>query len=293
MIRMSIGEKIFQIFAVSIITLMCITMLFPFIHLLSVSFSSPAEATRPGIHLIPKDISFEAYKKTLQSTRMWIGFGNSVFRTVIGAAAALFMMAITAYPLSKKYLPHRPFYNLIIIMTLFFSGGLIPSYLLIKNIGLMDSYLVYIVPMLIATFSLLIMRNFFMGIPAELEDSAKIDGANDFRILMSIVLPLSKPILATIGLWQAVNHWNAWFDALMYIQTPSKMVLQLYLRRLIISNEHSELNAIMSQDVGVQEVIPETIKAAVLIVVTVPIVLVYPFLQKYFVKGALIGSLKG
>ncbi|CAM3825909.1 carbohydrate ABC transporter permease [Cohnella lubricantis] len=290
---MTRGERVFQVFLVLFITLMCAAMLYPFVHLLSVSLSTPAEAIRPGPHLYPLEFSLEAYRKTFEYGLIWIGYRNTLIRAAGGTFIALFMIALTAYPLSKRYLPHRSFYTLFIVFTMFFSGGLIPTYMLIKNIGLMDSMWVYILPVMIPTFSLLIMRNFFMEIPDELEDSAKIDGAGDFRSFVSIVLPLSKPILATVGLWQVVNHWNAWFDAMLYIQDPGKIVLQMFLRKLIVSNEAQELNAMMNQAPGVEIVTPETIKAAALMVSTLPILVVYPFIQKYFVKGILVGSLKG
>lgn len=293
MLRMTAGEKVFQVFLVAFISLMSVAMLYPFLHVLSVSLSTPAEAIRPGLHLYPKEISLEAYAKTFVSSQIWVGYKNTIFRTVVGTIIALFVMSLTAYPLSKKYLPHRSFYTLLIVFTMFFSGGLIPAYMLIKGLGLINSVWVYILPVMIKTFSLLILRNFFMAIPSELEDSAKIDGASELRILMSIVLPLSKPVLATIGLWQAVNHWNDWFDGLLYIQDPSKMVLQIFLRKLIVSNEAQEINAIMNQVPGMEIVTPETIKAATLMVATLPILIVYPFIQKYFVKGIMVGSLKG
>ena len=197
-------------------------------------------------------------------------------------------MAMGAYPLSRKYLPHRNFYTMFIVVTMFFGGGLIPSYLLIKSLGLIDSRWVLIIPGLISTFSLLILRNFFMGIPEELEDSAKIDGANDMRILFGIIIPLSKPVLATLALWAAVSHWNAWFDALLYLQDQSKVVLQLFLRRLVISAEGDPM-----LQANPQQEAPETLKAAVIMFTALPILVVYPFLQRYFVKGILVGSLKG
>lgn len=292
---MTIGEKIFQTLLVLFIGVLCLSVLYPFAHLVSVSFSSPIEAIRPGFHIYPKDVTLEAYRKTFASSHIWVGFGNTVFRTVVGTAAALFFMAITAYPLSKSYLPHRTFYTMCFVLTMFFQGGLIPTYLLIKQIGLLDSRLVYILapPFLISTFSMLIMRNFFMSIPQELEDSARIDGAGELRTLFGIVLPLSKPILATVGLWSAVGHWNSWFDGLIYIQDSSKMLLQTYMRRLIVENRLQDVQVLMDQMLGGQDVIPETVKAAALLVSIAPIVLVYPFLQKYFVKGILVGSLKG
>ncbi|MBB6732325.1 carbohydrate ABC transporter permease [Cohnella sp. CBP 2801] len=293
--RPTAEEKWFQAVAILIVGLLSLSILYPFVHLISVSFSTPTEAIRPGFHLYPREISLEAYRKTFDSRQIWIGFGNTAFRTAVGTALSLLFMALTAYPLSKRDLPHRTFYTMVFLFTMFFQGGLIPTYLLVKQLGLLDSRLVFLVapPFLISTFSLLIMRNFFASIPAELEDAARIDGAGDLRTLFSIVLPLSKPILATVGLWSAVGHWNSWFDGMLYIQDSSKMLLQTYLRRLVVENRDQDVQALMDQMIGVQDVIPETVKAAALIVTVVPIVALYPFLQKYFVQGVMIGSLKG
>ncbi|WP_135551220.1 carbohydrate ABC transporter permease [Paenibacillus cymbidii] len=286
--RMTTGEKAFQVVLIVFITLLCVAMLYPFVHELAVSLSSPTEAIRQGIHIIPLEFSLDAYNQVLSSKDIWTSLYNSIFRTVVGTILMLIMMTMGAYPLSKKYLPHRSYYTMFIVITMFFSGGLIPTYLLVKNLHLVDSSWALIIPGLISTFSMMIMRNFFMGVPEELEESAKIDGANDIRILVSIVVPLSMPIMATVGLWSAVYHWNAWFDALIYIQDIKKQVLQIYLRKLVVSNEDTALQALMNQTVT-----QESIKAAVIMFVTLPILIVYPFLQKYFVKGALIGSLKG
>lgn len=291
--RMTWGEKAFQVVAVILIAFLCMMMLYPFVHVIAISLSTPEEALRPGIHLYPRQLSFESYEKALKATGIWYGYANTIFRTVVGSVLSLTVMSMAAYALSKKYLPDRGFYTMFIVFTMFFSGGLIPTYILVKSLGFYDSRWVYIVPVLFNTFSMLIMRNFFMSLPNELEDSAKIDGANDIRILFSIVLPLSKPILATVALWSAIGHWNAWFDALIYIQDPQKIVLQIFLRRLVVESQDMEMRMIMEQQTGGQTITPETVKAAVLMVATLPILLVYPFLQKYFVKGVMVGSLKG
>lgn len=290
--RMTIGEKWFQLFAVMFITALSILFVYPFIHVLSISLSTPTAAMRSGLHLFPHEFSLEAYRKAVSSVQIWYGFRNTIFRTVVGTILSVVVMVMAAYPLSKKYLPDRRFYTLFIVMTMFFSGGLIPTYMLIKSLGMYDSMLVYIIPSLFSTFSLLILRNFFLGIPQELEDSARMDGANDIRILFSVVLPLSAPIIATITLWSAVRYWNEWFQALIYIQDQTKIVLQIYLRRLVVENQDMELRMLMSQQPGQETVTPETVKAAVLMIITGPIIIIYPFLQKYFVKGVMIGSLK-
>ncbi|NOU88311.1 ABC transporter permease subunit [Paenibacillus sp. LMG 31460] len=290
--RTSKAELIFQYANLAAITLLCVSVLYPFIHVLSVSLSTPAEAVRPGIHLYPKAFTFSAYEQALQTKGIWMGYYNTIFRTVVGTILSLIIMTMGAYALSKKYLPHRGFYTMFIVITMFFSGGLIPLFLLVKGLGLYDSLWALIIPGLINTFYMLIMRNFFFGIPQELEDSAKMDGAHDFQILFRIILPLSKPILATIGLWLAVHHWNEWFQGLIYIQDQSKLVLQIYLRRLIVESSDLETKQLMDQ-ASDQEVVAESIKSAVLMIATLPILVVYPFIQKYFVKGALVGSVKG
>jgi putative aldouronate transport system permease protein len=289
-VKPTVGENIFQTFLVIFLSLLCITMIYPFIHMTSISLSSPAEASKFGFHLYPKDIDLFSWKQVLGQEKVWLGFGNSVFRTVVGTALTLLAMSLCAYPLSRKYLPHRNFYTMIILITMFFGGGLIPSYLLIKELGLMDSRWVYIIPGLIPTFSMLILRNFFMSLPAELEESAKIDGATDMRILFQIILPLSKPVLATLALWTAVGHWNAWFDALLYISDQNKLVLQHFLREIIITSSDAE--TLGRSAVGNLKY-EQSIKAATVMFTALPILIVYPFLQKYFVKGTMIGSLKG
>lgn len=291
---MTRGEVGFQVFAIVFVTLLCLTTLYPFIHVLSISLSAPAEAVRPGVYLYPKDFTPDAYVHAAKLGGIWSGFGNSLYRTVLGTFLSLFVMAMAAYALSKKYLPHRSMITLLVVVTMFFSGGLIPSFLLVKSIGLYDTRWALILPGLFNTFYMLIMRNFFMSIPNELEESAKMDGANDWRILFQLILPLSKPILATVSLWVAVNHWNEWFHALIYIQDQDKVVLQIYLRRLVLENLDHDVRQLMEQaDGGFSQVIPETIKAAVLMIATVPILLIFPFIQKYFVRGIMLGSVKG
>lgn len=290
---MTTGEKLFQWLNALFIAMMCVMMLYPFIHVLSISLSSHAESLRAGIHLYPREVSWDAYARVFAAGDIWVAMGNSVYRTVVATALSVIGMSFGAYALSKRYLPHRYFFTMFIVFTMFFSGGLIPSYLLIKSLGLLDSRWALIVPTMFNSFSMLIMRNFFMSLPQELEESAKIDGANDIRILFSLVMPMSKPILATVTLWTAVAQWNAWFDALIYVSDHKKTVLQLYLRRLIIENQDQEMQSIMLQASNVAQVTPESVKAAVLMVATIPIVLLYPFMQKHFVKGILIGSVKG
>jgi len=287
-LQQSNGEKVFQVFLLIFITGLSIVMVYPFMHVLSISLSTPAEALRPGVHFFPREVSFFAWERVLSTESVWRALGVTAFRTIVGTILTLTLLSMAAYPLSRKYLPHRGLYTMIIVITMFFGGGLIPTYLLIKSLGLINSIWVYVVPGLFSTFSLLILRNFFMGIPVELEDSAKIDGANDIRILFTIIVPLSMPVLATLALWSAVGHWNAWFDALMYMQDKTKITVQLLLRRLVITNTGDPM-----MPVPTAEQAPETVKAAIIMFTALPILIVYPFLQRFFVKGIIVGSLKG
>ncbi|RXZ83243.1 carbohydrate ABC transporter permease [Paenibacillaceae bacterium] len=286
--KMTLPEKLFQIIVLLLLGLMCTTMLYPFLHQVTLSLS--ADAPRLGVSLIPKNFSFSSYLELFKTEEIWTALGNSVFRTVVGTLLMVGVMSAAAYALSKKGLPHRKFYTYLIIITMFFSGGLLPTYLLVQGIGLMDSKWALILPCLINTFWLIIIRNFFMELSEEIEESARIDGANDIRIFVGIVLPVSLPIIATMILFGAVHHWNAWFDALLYAQSQDQLVLQIYLRRLIVNQDESMLmQAMMSTNAPPTE----SLKAAVLVFTTLPILLVYPFLQKYFTKGIMIGSVKG
>jgi putative aldouronate transport system permease protein len=287
--KTSKGEIIFDTVLVIIMILFCITTLYPFIYLLSLSITS-ADVSTTTFHLIPPKIDFSNYKLVLSSADVGIGFKNTIIRTILGTSVQLIAIVCTAYPLSKKYYPHRGFWTGMLVFTMFFSGGLIPSYLLMKDLRLFNSIWALILPGLIPTYTMLIVRNFFMGIPESLEESAWIDGANDIVILFKIILPLSMPIIATVILWQAVGHWNAWFDSLIYIQNQKKQVLQIILRRIILAGSQ---DAFASTGLDVNVTKPESLKAATIMVVIFPIICVYPFVQKYFVKGVMVGSLKG
>jgi putative aldouronate transport system permease protein len=252
-------------------------------------------ATKGGLHLWPKDFTTDNYFKVFTNNFIWNGYKNTLIRTLIGTPLSLFVTALGAYPLAKKFFPHRTFWTLLIVFTMFFSGGLIPSYLLVKSLGLIDKYAVMIIPGLTSAFNIVIMRNFFMALPEEIEESCMIDGAGRWRIFLTIVLPLSTPILATVALWLAVGHWNAWFDVLLYITDERKFVLQIVLRRIIITGTQQMMDLTTAGTTFVEETLssPEGLKAASIYVATIPILCVYPFIQRYFVKGILIGSLKG
>jgi len=261
-----------------------------FIHLLSISFSPSHVATKGGLHLWPKEFTLKNYQEVFKNKFIWTGYKNTIIITVIGTVVKLGFTAIGAYVLAKKYFPHRNFWTFYIVFTMFFSGGLIPTYLLNKYLGLMDNLLVLVIPGLISAYNLVIMRNFFQSLPEEVEESAMIDGAGRFRIFYAIVLPMSKPILATVGLWLAVGHWNSWYDVLIYITDETKFTLQIVLRRILLTGSKE----IMEFTSTTQEMVSsEGLKAATIYVATLPILCAYPFLQKYFVKGTMVGAVKG
>ena len=273
-----------------LLILFCISTLYPLLHLLAVAISTENVALSE-LKLIPSEMTFKNILDVLSDESIQFGFIWTIYRTVLGTTLSLIVTIACAYPLSKKEFPHKGFWTALIVFTMFFKGGLIPMYFVVKGLGLADTIWALVLPRLIDTFALLIMRNYFMSIPDSLEESARIDGANPIVILWRIIIPISKPIIATVTLWVAVWHWNSWFDSMIYIQDMDKQVLQIMLRRIVLEGTSKMTDmAMMAEDEFVN---PETIKAATVIVATTPILLVYPFLQKYFVKGVMVGSLKG
>jgi putative aldouronate transport system permease protein len=286
------GELAFNVVNVLLLGILAFSTLYPFIYVLSMSFSTQAEASSAGFHLYPRAVTLTAYKMVFSNPEILIGYMNTLFRTIVGTFLTVTLSCMCAYPLARKNLPHRSLFIFLLVFTMLFNGGLVPTYLLIKNLGLLNNRLVYILPMLIQAFSVIIIKNFFEAIPESLAESASLDGAGDWRILFNIYIPLSKPVLATTALWAAVAHWNSWFDGLIYITDDRKQVLQIFLRRIVVEGnfmliEKGLVNPDMTQFT------PETIKAATIIVTIVPILLLYPFLQKYFVKGIMLGGVKG
>lgn len=291
------GDKVFDFINISLILLLCATILYPFLNQATLSVSPPQVIARPGLHLFPdlRQITFDSYARVLAGPSLRQAAFWTVLRTVFGTLISVTITIMMAYPLSKRYLPFRNFWTFFIVFTMFFSGGLIPTFLLIRSLGMLNTLWALILPPAAFAFPLIIARNFMMSISEELAESAKMDGANDITILFRIYVPVSMPIIATLALWSMVFHWNAWFDALIYIQRPPIRILQLILRRTIMEAHHMALATVdqQAQAMDRQEYTPESIRAAILMVVTLPIVCTYPFFQRYFVKGIMIGSLKG
>ncbi|WP_309119002.1 carbohydrate ABC transporter permease [Paenibacillus sp.] len=240
-----------------------------------------------GAFLWPRGFTIEAYRFVLESEYIWIAYRNSVFITVIGTAAAVLFTATTSYPLVKSGLPARKAFLYGILFTLLFNGGIIPTYLLVKGVGLLNSLWALILPNAVSAFNVIIMMSFFRTIPAELEESAMIDGANPIRTFFQIILPLSKPVLATIAVWEAVGLWNNYLQAIFYLNDKSSYILPVLLKDIIQGQELAQLTGEITGSST------DSVIAATIILAIIPIICVYPFLQKYFVKGTLIGSVKG
>lgn len=285
---MTSSERTGQIIIDIILILVALTTVFPFLQVITVSLSTTADINAFGLHLFPKHFDLGGFKLLLGYSLIWRGYLNTIIRVLTGTTLSIFLTVLGAYALAQKELPNRTFWTGIIIFTMYFGGGLIPSYLLVKDLGLRNTLFALILPGAISTYNMIITRNFFMSLPKSLIESAKIDGANDFRILFQIVLPLSKAILATIALWYGVGQWNSWFDCMIYMDKESGYVLQMVLRRLLLQGQQPDPNG-----VDVQVINPDNMKMAAVIVATVPIMCIYPFFQKYFVKGVMVGSLKG
>ena len=293
-IKVSTGEKIFDVFNYIIMGLLCFTMVYPFWYLFILSIADAERTALTSLYTWPRYLSLSSYINVLRSKYIYLSFWVTIRKTVIGVILSLFFTFNLAYVLSKKYFPNRTFWTSIVVFTMFFSGGLVPDYLLVRNLGLFDSMWALILPNMISAYNTVIMRNFLMSIPESIEESARIDGANDIIILYKLIFPLSLPIIATVGLWLAVGHWNSWFDSMIYIQTPEKQVLQVILRRVVIEGAAQFVQMGGFEDYELmKKMTPDTIKAAMTMIVTIPILIVYPFVQKYFVKGVIIGSLKG
>ncbi|MDO3680029.1 carbohydrate ABC transporter permease [Paenibacillus ehimensis] len=290
--RRTVSERCFDAGNVVFLTLLMVLTIYPIVYVAFASVSDAASLmAHKGMLWKPLGFSLEAYASVFNNPMILKGYGNTLFVVIVGLAFNLSLTAFGAYALSRKSLRYRKPLMLFIVFTMFFSGGLIPFYFTVKGIGLADSLWALIIPHAINTFNLIIMKTSFEAIPDSLEESAKIDGANDFVILFRIMLPLSMPVIAVMMLYYGVSHWNSWFHAMIFLQDRSLYPLQLVLREILLQGEASSM-AVGATDSDVA-MLSVTLKYATIIVATVPILLVYPFLQKYFVKGALVGAIKG
>lgn len=292
LIRKTPGDIAFDVIIVVIMVGLMVVTIYPFVYVLFASVSDAAPLLQHrGILWKPIGFTLQAYKLVFQNPMILIGYGNTIFYVVVGTVLNVFLTTLGAYALSRKKVMWKKPIMLAIVFTMFFSGGLVPRYLLVHDLGLLDTRWALILPTAVSAWNLIIMRTAFQGIPESLEESARIDGANDFTILFRIVFPLSLPVIAVITLFYAVYHWNSYFDAMIFIRNRDLYPLQLVLREILVQNDTNNFTNAASM-VGDQYKIGQTIKYAIIIVSTVPILFLYPFLQRYFVKGVMIGSLK-
>lgn len=286
------AEKAFTVFNYIFFILLSIVMVYPFWHVIMMSFSSVEATAKGGVFLYPQGFNLDTYAKVFKDPSIWTGYATTIGVTVLGTVFGTLFTATTAYPLSKANLPFQKTLNFLILFTMLFSGGMIPGYLLIKNMHLIDNRWSLILPGLVSAYNVIIMRSFFSTIPESLEESARLDGANDVTIFAKIVLPLSKASIATIALFTAVGYWNDYFSSVLYINTKSRWSLQAVLRYML-TNTNQAMQSAGVTVTATTNVTAATIKAASVVVATVPILCVYPFVQKYFVKGVMIGGVKG
>ncbi len=283
----SINDTVFEWICTLFIGLIGLICLVPILYVVSYSFTPMSEMLKNGgFVLIPKKITLSAYQQVLKNADMIGALKINVFVTVVGTICNLITTMMLAYPLSRNDLPGRGIFIKIIVTTMIISAGMIPTFMVVKNTGLVDNVWALIIPSLVTVYNFIVMKAFFEGLPTDMFESARIDGAGEFRILFRIVLPLSLPIICTIGLYYAVSHWNTYTPAIYYIQSDNKMPLQVILRRMI--------NQANTNDITADDIIPpETIRMAAVVFATAPVVIIYPFIQKYFTKGTLAGAVKG
>ncbi|WP_159882396.1 carbohydrate ABC transporter permease [Paenibacillus puerhi] len=281
----SFGSKLFDAVNVVIMLLVIVIMLYPMMFVLSASISDNAKVASGQVLLWPKGITFAAYKNFISDKQLWLSYWNTIRYTVVHTVLTLIATSAMAYPLAKRWLKGRRWILLMAAFTLVFGGGMIPTFLVVKQLNLLNTIWAIVLPSLISTWHLFIMRTFFEGLPEEVEEAAIIDGCSSMQVLAKIIIPLSKPVMMTIGLFTAVGQWNAFFDALLYLNDSKLQPLQIMIRSYLVAGN-------IPQGEGDADHV-ETLKYALITIATLPILCVYPFIQKYFVQGSMIGGVKG
>ncbi len=288
----TLGERIFYTVNIAILTFAALVCLLPLIHILAVSLSSNTAIATGKVSLWPVEPTWRAYVSMIEGTNILKAFQNSLVITVVGTAFNMLLTILAAYPLSKKSFYFRRFFTLAIVFTMLFKAGLIPDYLLVKSLHIVNSYWALWLPGLISVYNMLLLRSFFTAIPEELEDAARIDGCSEWKLIYRIILPLSLPVIATLTLFYGVAHWNSFFNVMIYINDSNKYNLSVLVQNMIQSSSLlTEMSHLNPEDYRM--LTPESIKSASVIVMTLPMLVIYPFLQKYFVKGVMLGAVKG
>ncbi len=291
-IKESLGSRVFNVCNICFMLVLVFITLYPFYNIAITSISSGKAVMQGAVKFWPVGLNFQSYKMIFDDPNILVSYKNTILYTVVGTTVNLAMTMMCAYPLSRRHFYGRNIFTVYIVITMFFSGGMIPTYLVVQNLGMIDTIWALVLPVAISSYNMIIMRTFFTNIPESLFESAHIDGANDLQIFVRLAIPLSLPIIATMVLFYAVGHWNSFFSALLYINTKSKLPVQIILRNLVISGEMANQN----ESLGASSdfvAIDLTFKYSVIMLTTLPILVVYPFVQKYFVKGVMIGSIKG
>lgn len=283
------GSIVFDVVNTTLLIALAVVTLYPYLYVISASLSDPVELYRSSkFILLPKGFNLLSYKIVFKNPMLFQAYFNTITYVVLGTAINMIMNIFSAYTLSKKFLPGSKVIMKLIVFAMFFSGGMIPTFILVFKLGMIDTLWAMVLPNAVSAMNIIIMRTFFMGIDPAVEESASIDGANDITILFRIVLPLATPVIAVITLFYAVRHWNSFFDALLYLRSRTKSPLQLVLRDILISNDKSMTTGIYDN----AQAVSENVKYALIVVSTLPILFLYPYLQKYFVKGIMVGSIK-
>ncbi len=290
--RISVGERVFYIANYIFLTLCAFVAIFPFFNVISLSLSSSRAIVSGEVYLLPVEFNFGAYQNLIEDGQLLVAMKNTVIITVVGTLINMVGTIMVAYPLAKRTLIGRKPIMSLIVFTMLFSGGMIPNFILVKTLGLMDTYWALWLPGIVSVYNMIIMKSFFENIPDSLIEAAQIDGANDIYVLVRIVLPLSLPVLATLTLFYAVGWWNNYFNVMIYINSSEKLSLPVKLMQMI--NNFNDTLLQSGEGAGLQEdMVPEAVKSAAIVITAIPIMCVFPFLQKYFVKGVMIGSVKG
>ncbi len=291
--KKSLNDRLFDIVIIAISIVIMILVAYPLYYVIIASFSKPEAVLSGKLTFLPVGFNLKSYQMVFQEPKIWRGYRNTILYTALGTVINLFLTTLCAFPLSRKDMPFRTALTFLVSFTMLFGGGMIPVYLVVKKIGITDTIWAMVIPNALNTYNMLVMKNYFQSsIPGELQEAASIDGCNHFQTLTRVVLPLSRPILAVITLFYAVQHWNAFFNAIIYLRNEKLYPLQIVLREILLQNS---LEAVGGDMTGMYEKVMqgETMKYALIIVACVPILIFYPFVQKYFTKGIMVGAVKG
>ena len=293
-VRLSQQDKTYYSVVYTLVTLLTLIVLLPLTNVLACSFSAPEAVASGKVLLWPVNFSVSGYERVFNTDEIWIGYANTLYYTMVGTFVNVFVTMICAYPLARRGLPYKSFFSFLFAFTMLFSGGLVPTYLLARNLHLLNTRWALIIPGAMGVYQMIVTRTFLVAnIPQELLEMSQIDGCNDFRFFWSFVLPLSKAVIAVTAMQYAVGHWNSWFSAFLYLSDDKKYPLQMMLRRILVMNQIKASDYVDEETLVAMEGMADLLKYSLIVVATVPILCAYPFIQKYFVKGIMIGSLKG